>query len=87
MTIKEYVRQIDVYQFFEFPKDIKRIVEVCDQHDIQITPDEAEELWSRYSDTEWCASWLGLPSDDEDLFEIIIEYAKKIWGDEEHENN
>lgn len=84
MTIKEYVRQVDVYQFFEYPKDIKRIVEICEKHDIQITPDEAEELWNWYSD-DYCAQWLCLPSDDEDLFEIIIKYAKKIWGDEEHE--
>lgn len=74
LKIKEFVNLPVDYTYV----DIMRIINVCAKHNVEITPDEAEELWSMYSD-DYCAQWLGLPDSDEYLFEIIIEKAKDMW--------
>ena len=58
--------------------DILRIVQVCADRNISITPSEAQELWKIHSDNN-CAGWLILPENDNELFEIIIEQAKKVY--------
>lgn len=82
ITIKDYIKKENKYRNFSFPDDVRRIVELLDSKGIIITPSEAEELWSIYSD-DWCAGWLILPSNDNELFRIIIEQAKDRWGNEE----
>ena len=74
LKIKEFVNLPVDYTY----ADIMRIINVCAKHNVEITPDEAEELWNIYSD-DYCAQWLGLPDSDEHLFEIIIEKAKDMW--------
>lgn len=82
MTIKEYVKiqenESNELNGYSFPEDIIRIKKVMRDKGIELTTAEADELWSIYSD-ESCAQWLGLPSDDEKLAEIIIDTAKKIY--------
>ena len=76
IKIKEFVQNdVDDYVY----RDVKRIINVCAKYDIEITEEEAEELWSNYSD-EYCAQWLGLPESDEYLFEIVIKQAQSLWG-------
>lgn len=76
LKIKDYINS-EVVDDYTFP-DINRIINVCAKHNVEITIEEAEELWLKYSD-EYCAQWLILPDSDEYLFEIIIKQAKKIW--------
>lgn len=82
IKLKDYVKDEYEYKNMRYPEDVKRIVEVMKNKDIEITPEEAEWLWNVYSD-DYCAQWLCLSDDDEDIFNIIIEYAKKLYGDKE----
>ena len=86
MKLEDYVKRAKeeeaIYEYMSYPEDVKRIVEVLKEKDIEVNPNEAEDIWDLYSD-DYCAQWLGLPSDDEKVFEIVIEYAKKKYGIEE----
>ena len=82
IRIQDYIKEENEYSNFPYPDDVRRIVEVLDSKGIIITPSEADKLWDIHSD-EWCASWLILPSNDDELFKIIIEQAKSVWGNKE----
>lgn len=79
MKLIEYLKKEDEYKNIYWAEDVKRIVEVMKKRDIEVTPTEAEDIWDLYSD-DCFAQWLGLPDDDEQLFNIIIEYAKRKYG-------
>lgn len=79
MKLIDYLEQEYIYKSIYWAEDVRRIVEVMKKRDIEITPKEAEKIWDLYSDS-YCAQWLGLPDDDEQLFYTIIEYAKKKYG-------
>lgn len=74
IDILEY---ITMEKRFDYPDDILKAIKVCADRNVKITPEQVEYIWSYYSDT-YCAGWLGMP-DDEELFKIIIEYAKKCY--------
>ena len=78
MTLKEYV---NLDKNFSFPEDVVRIKKILNDKNIEITLDEAEDIWDEYSD-DMCAQWMGLPSDDEKVFEIVIEVAQKRYRKE-----
>ena len=78
MKLIDYLLTNNDYTRFSYPEDVERIVKVFKNKDIEITPDEANELWDRYSD-DLCASWIGLPDNDNKLFDIVIEYAKRKY--------
>lgn len=82
MRIEEYVKilksETDDLSGYSFPEDIIRIKKVMRDKGIELTTEEADELWGIHSD-DYCACWLRLPSDDEKLAEIIIETAKKKY--------
>ena len=79
MRIQDYIKEENDYENFSYPDDVRRIVELFKSKGIIITPSEAEELWDDYSDS-MCAGWLILPSNDNELFEIVVEQAKNKWG-------
>lgn len=82
MSIEEYVKKITKEKEdlggYSFPEDIIRIKNVMKTKGVELTTEEADELWNIHSD-DYCAQWLGLPDDDEKLVEIIIEAAKKKY--------
>lgn len=51
----------------DYPQDCIRICKVALDHGYYITPLEAQKIWEIYSDS-MCASWLILPTSDEDLW-------------------
>lgn len=61
-----------------YPEDIDRIVRVLAGAGISCSEDQALRLWTRRSD-EMCASWLGLPSDDQIL---LTELLRELEPDE-----
>lgn len=82
MTIQDYIKyqakEKEELTGYSFPEDIIRIKKVMRDRGIDLTTAEADEIWSVHSDN-YCAIWLGLPSDDNELFDIIIETAKEIY--------
>lgn len=83
MKIKEYIKTLieETHELdkYNFPEDILRIKKVMENKGIELTIQEANELWSTYSD-KFCACWLCLPSNDEELAKIIIDTAKEIYS-------
>lgn len=82
IKIKDYVKAMSKYSDYEYGEDVKRIVDVLAKKNIEITLEEAEYLWSKHSD-EYCAQWLILPREDKQLFEIVIEVAQWLWGEDD----
>jgi hypothetical protein len=78
MKIKDYINNKINYHAQMYPEDVNRIINVCRNQSIDITVEEAIEIWETYSD-DFSARWMSLPSYDNDLFDIIIEYAEKLW--------
>ena len=52
----------------EWGDDVARIAEATGQ-----TPHRCAVAWGRRS-TDWCAQWLNLPTDDDDLLKDIAPY-------------
>ena len=77
MKLLEYLLTQNNYRKIDYPEDVKKIVNILKSKNIEITPDEAEDLWYDYS-ADCDACWLGLP-EDEEVFEIIIQYARKKY--------
>lgn len=63
-------------KFPEYVEDTKRIVNVVMNHGIWINPLEAEQMWEEYSDT-LAATWMTLPEDDSELWDILKEFFIK----------
>lgn len=82
MKLIEYLQTEKDYNRFSYPADVRRIVSVMKKYNIEITPNEAYELWDMYSD-DLCAGWIGLPDNDNKIFNIIIKYAKVKYKMEE----
>lgn len=76
MKIKEYIKAIKKDSLYkcEFPEDVERIVKVMKTIDIDIIPQEAELMWSLYSE-KYFAQWLVLPKEDKEIMQIIIDTA------------
>lgn len=85
MKLIEYLQTEKDYKKFSYPADVRRIVNVMKKYNIEITPNEAEELWDRYSD-DFDAQWLGLPNKDIEIFETIICYAKRKYKIDDYED-
>ena len=75
INILDYVKLND-NEGFEYYTDIQRMIKVCNDRGINISPKLAKKLWSRYSDN-LCACWLYLPDSDEELFEILVNITKE----------
>ena len=71
--MKKIVVLSDAYAYKE---DCKRIKKVFADKGYDITVDQAENLWSKYSDS-MCAGWLFLPKDDEEIFLNVNAYWKE----------
>ena len=54
----------------EYIDDTKRIIKVALDHNLFLTPIEAEIIWLLYSD-DMAANWMMLPDEDIILWEII----------------
>lgn len=59
--------------------DVKRIISICLQNGVEITKEAARDLWEHYSN-DWMASWLMLPEDDNELWDIVKSYLGKTKG-------
>lgn len=53
-----------------FPEDVTRIKSVASNHGYAITDEQAVALWTQHSG-QFFASWLYLPTEDEQLWQII----------------
>ena len=69
------------YDDLYYVTDVRRIVNVMKDKGIEITPKEANKLWNMYSDNQ-DEVWIVLPANDDEIFEIIIKYAKIKYGEE-----
>jgi hypothetical protein len=58
----------------QWPEDVERIIKVFRDRDIEIDKDMAVALWEEYSDC-FAAGWLGLPEDDEGIYDCIMTYS------------
>lgn len=63
----------------EYREDVDRIVLVLKYHDYEATPDQAVRLWELYSESV-AAGWLGLPRDNDEVFECIEPYFEAQGG-------
>jgi len=61
------------YRDFDYPEDVRRIVEACASQDYEITPEVAQWAWEQYSDS-MAAGWLCLPTSDAAIVRSIIGY-------------
>ena len=67
MRKAHYIGDRDEYYY-----DLKKIVEVFADKDIEISTEEAKVAWQKYSDS-MCAGWMMLGSDD-NIFDSISHY-------------
>jgi len=58
------------YSKYDYPHDVERIVKVLVSAGYIVTPQEAENMWHKYSDS-YAAIWLFLPNDDEELLRCL----------------
>ena len=54
----------------DYMEDCRRIQKVLLDHGYQADLRDCAEVWGKYSD-DFCAGWLHLPDEDEDLFSSI----------------
>ena len=86
MNILDYARELIVlndgsYLELMYPDDLRRIIKICRDRGLEITPEIAQRLWCNYSE-DMCAGWLNLPDYDDDIYKILIQYAKMyVVGD------
>lgn len=84
MKLIEYLKTNN-YDKIYYPTDVRRIVNVMKDKDVEVMPNEAEELWYEYSN-DLDTYWVELPMNDNEIFETIIYYAKRKykvgWEDE-----
>lgn len=81
MKLIEYLKIEKQYDDLYYVTDVRRIVNVMKDKGIEITPKEANKLWNMYSDNQ-DEVWIVLPANDDEIFEIIIKYAKIKYGEE-----
>lgn len=55
---------------FRHLDDIERMENVLATHGYSATRGDLDDAWSAHSETS-CASWLGLPEDDDQLFQQL----------------
>jgi hypothetical protein len=59
----------------EFPNDVARLVSAAQAKGYRVTPNDAAQLWCRYSES-LCACWLSIsPDDDDALVSCMLKYA------------
>jgi len=56
-------------------KDVERILSILKENGIEVTKPWITKLWKDYSET-YCAGWLVLEEDDDDLFLGILYYLE-----------
>ena len=81
MKLIEYLKIEKQYDDLYYVTDVRRIVNVMKDKGIEITPKEANKLWNMYSDNQ-DEVWIVFPAIDDEIFEIIIKYAKIKYGEE-----
>ena len=64
-----------VISICQYPEDLERIQRILKERDYNATYEQCEQLWSAYSES-MAAGWMGLPEDDEEVFEHISFYIK-----------
>lgn len=57
----------------EDKKDCERIQQIAMEHGWSISWKVAGLIWADHSD-DWCASWLVLPKEDEQIWHYVKEY-------------
>lgn len=57
------MKKLQLKKTFEYPYDVKRIVEIFAERGYEITHTDAFNAWTSYSDSV-CAGWLNLGEDE-----------------------
>ncbi len=64
-----------------YPEDVKRIVRILAEKEIECTEMDANFLWCEYSDG-MAAGWMTLPDSDEDVYRCIglnvLRYTQEV---------
>lgn len=60
-----------------YPEDVDRIVHTCRRSGYGICREDAVTIWQNRS-SAWCAGWLILPEDDDDLIEAVLDYGTLV---------
>lgn len=56
--------------------EINRIQSAFMDHGWYASLEQCKELWTRYSDDTWCASWIALPEKNEEIYEALRTYIE-----------
>lgn len=63
---------------FDYPEDVKQIVEALARHGYEVDPRHAEAAWSKMSTDEYCAGWLMLDhSDDAAIVSMLLPHLEE----------
>jgi hypothetical protein len=65
---------------FHFTDDCIRLQKIFATHDLEISLDDARDLYEEYSDS-YCAGWLMMGKDDNLLFDNLKDYYEIIDND------
>jgi len=60
------------YQEDYYSDDITRMRQICHRKGFETTREELAEAWANHSD-RFCAGWLVLPGDDEEVFLELLD--------------
>lgn len=62
---------------FDFPLDVMRILAVCDEHHLFLTPEGAAEVWEAFS--FWMdAGWMRLPDSDDEVWIDVVRGVQEL---------
>ena len=65
------IREYKTYDDLAYPEDVRRIVMTLASVGYFVRPEEADQLWDEHSNSQ-CASWLYLPTSDEQLKSTLV---------------
>lgn len=69
------IKQNKAYQH-RHQSDVERIQQVCMRNGYEADLEDCAGIWDDYSDM-YAAGWLGLPDDNDELWQIIEQYVKE----------
>lgn len=76
--MKKLVFKKPTHDYHSYQKeDIQRIVSVCARKGYELSEQDAMLAWEKYSEDHYCAGWLILPKEDEQLFNDIMKVMEE----------
>ena len=54
------------------PEDVARLRSIMNSHGFDASDHDIQEAYSAWSEDTWAAGWMGLASDDDELFAALM---------------